>query len=928
MPGLYGVVAKNPSVRAGDVHAIGARMSAAIRQVPWLQVDCFANDWFCGGRVHLGAGDAAAQPARSADERVLAWLDGFCRSTVGESLGTPSADTIGRLLAGNGAGLNALDGTFSLAVLEDGRELTIATDRLGFRPLYYTETEHWFAYAAEVKALLAARDGLPPIDEIAVRQFFAFDHLLGDRTWWRGIEVVPPASVWRISNGHRTTNRYWSFADIRPEPVDRAAAYEAFGQLWARDVAQLRAPRRMPVLLSGGQDSRLLLAELVAQGADVVAVTYGSPASPEVGPARMAAAAANVEHRICEWNPHNWWYGREEGIWQTDGLVNANHLHPVIARNELRGAGGYTLLNIVGDLLFGGSHLDQASWGPWRDRPESLLERRYVDNPFFSRDEALAASVDDARMYAEGPSSDCFHLRQRVRRYVLHSPGCYGSFCESAFPGVSHDLLQLFLGGLTDKDRVKHKFYNPFLVERHPKYFADIPWQPTGRGLAESLPVKVARGLRWRMERVAGIARGYPPSNQWFVDYPACVRQHRIAERLLDADLLSDTVLNGRVREALEKDAARPLAAESVIAILTFETYLRQVEGLASVLVDKRGGGGVRTAIEPARDASGVTSTDSNAAIARQGAALRVASSTVAAGGQAAPLVTVVIPAYNRGSRLVRAIESLQQQTLSHWEAIVVDDGSQDDTPAVVSRLSAEDARIRLLRLDRNRGAQSARNAGIRAARAPWIAFLDSDDWYVPESLELRLARADHEGVQVVHSECYVLHGDDALKHYGVTPLAGRIYRILLQREGPVFPALLVRAEALRRIGLLDERIRAFQEWDTSIRLARHYPFAFVATPTFVYDCRGRDAMSKDRRRGGEGYEQIVRKHLLAMGWHGGPAVLARHFRIAAEWYESGGDFAAGQRCRRFARAAAAGHPPTLLQYLRRVATPGYGRLS
>ena len=77
----------------------------------------------------------------------------------------------------------------------------LATDRLGFRPLYYVETADWFAYAAEVKALLALHDHLPAVDEIAVRQYFAFDHMLGDRTWWTGIALIPPANVWRVSRG-------------------------------------------------------------------------------------------------------------------------------------------------------------------------------------------------------------------------------------------------------------------------------------------------------------------------------------------------------------------------------------------------------------------------------------------------------------------------------------------------------------------------------------------------------------------------------------------------------------------------------------------------------------------------------------------------------------------------------------------------------
>jgi hypothetical protein len=76
------------------------------------------------------------------------------------------------------------------------------------------------------------------------------------------------------------------------------------------------------------------------------------------------------------------------------------------------------------------------------------------------------------------------------------------------------------------------------------------------------------------------------PANKWFVDYPAAVRQQRVCERLLAQDLLADDVLHGAARAALMKNAERPLAAESVIAILAFETYLRQVTAMPRLRVE------------------------------------------------------------------------------------------------------------------------------------------------------------------------------------------------------------------------------------------------------------------------------------------------------------------------------------------------------
>lgn len=261
------------------------------------------------------------------------------------------------------------------------------------------------------------------------------------------------------------------------------------------------------------------------------------------------------------------------------------------------------------------------------------------------------------------------------------------------------------------------------------------------------------------------------------------------------------------------------------------------------------------------------------------------------------PLVSVVIPAYNRAGSIRAALQSVQRQTHEDWEAIVVDDGSHDDTPELVEQLAREDSRIRLIRHEANRGAQAARNTAIHAARGAWIAFLDSDDQFLPHSLESRFELATEQKVSVVHSNCYMIGTGDSPRLHEVRPLAGSVYRPLLQGEGPVFPGLLVHKEALKRINYLDERIVSFQEWDTTIRLAAYYPFGFEVTPTFIWDCRNTDTISRNMRGNGKGYEQVLHKHYMAILRHAGPHALARHYRVAATWYQRGHDQRAVRRC-------------------------------
>lgn len=105
-----------------------------------------------------------------------------------------------------------------------------------------------------------------------------------------------------------------------------------------------------------------------------------------------------------------------------------------------------------------------------------------------------------------------------------------------------------------------------------------------------------------------------------------------------------------------------------------------------------------------------------------------------------APLVSVVMPAYRAGATLPRAIVSVQAQTLTDWELLVVDDGSGDRTLEAARAFAGRDGRIRVFALDRNQGAAAARNIAIRAAQGRFIAFLDADDEWLPEKLARQTA--------------------------------------------------------------------------------------------------------------------------------------------------------------------------------------------
>jgi len=197
--------------------------------------------------------------------------------------------------------------------------------------------------------------------------------------------------------------------------------------------------------------------------------------------------------------------------------------------------------------------------------------------------------------------------------------------------------------------------------------------------------------------------------------------------------------------------------------------------------------------------------------------------------------VTVIIPTYNRAGVLGRAIRSVLAQTYPDFEIIVVDDGSTDDTERVVHCF--RDSRIRYTRHDTNKGGNTARNTGIRAARGRFIAFLDSDDEYLPQRLEntVSVLEASPAQVGVVYSNFLITRGGGARPHL-TCGVSGDIYIDELHHNYVSVCAALVKKECLED-DVFDEALPAFQDWELWIRLSRKYHFIYVDVPLFIWHC-------------------------------------------------------------------------------------------
>jgi glycosyltransferase involved in cell wall biosynthesis len=187
--------------------------------------------------------------------------------------------------------------------------------------------------------------------------------------------------------------------------------------------------------------------------------------------------------------------------------------------------------------------------------------------------------------------------------------------------------------------------------------------------------------------------------------------------------------------------------------------------------------------------------------------------------------VTVIVPFLNRAGTLPRCIASIRAQTFGDWELIAVDDGSTDDSVAVIEAIA--DPRIRIIRHERNRGAGAARNTGLRAATGELIAFLDSDDEWLPQKLERQIPAIESSGAGLVLCGFEEITDGVAEIHLppGDADWKTRLHWICGVRGGttPLF-----RRSCLERVGFMDEEIFPLEDWDWLLRFAQAFPFAVV----------------------------------------------------------------------------------------------------
>lgn len=193
------------------------------------------------------------------------------------------------------------------------------------------------------------------------------------------------------------------------------------------------------------------------------------------------------------------------------------------------------------------------------------------------------------------------------------------------------------------------------------------------------------------------------------------------------------------------------------------------------------------------------------------------------------PIVSVIVPTHNRAEMLKRAIKSVLAQTWKgEFELIIVSDGSNDNTEEIVQ--SFEDSRIRFLKHENIRGASAARNTGLRKAKGEYIAFLDDDDEWMSNKLEVQMPVIENSRQEIGLVYAWMEYFRDGKSdHVNMPDLRGDVFVEMLDKQAiGGCPTIIIKKEVIDKVGYFDETLLRGNDGNYWRRISKHFHVDYV----------------------------------------------------------------------------------------------------
>ena len=492
MPGLVGLV-------SGDVRdeQLLDRMIGSIRHEQWYQIDKYIDPPFSIARVHLGTFNPQPQPIFNEDRTLCLFMEGkiygydeekkrlegrhhfafhndpeFCLHLY-EELGISF--------------LERLNGAFVLLICDlKQRKVILANDRYGLMRAYYAVSNGGLLFAPEAKAILQDGAFKRELNTEALVAYLAFGEFWGDRTLFKEVNILPPASILTYGSGKLSVTQYWQFRYQPDRSLSEREMAERVAEAFRRAVAvRMREPLRYGVSLSGGLDCRSVLAAIEPEKRrEMATYSYGPPYCDQIPIARKVAEKCGTRHRFIELKPEIITDNAEQLVWLTDGRnhIEGSFLHPVHrqARHEV----DVIFDGFVLDRTLGASHLNKNRIQP--GSKEDLLASVLREKRLFRDDElvrlfrpeyhALVREVPSSTLRVEfdklshaDPSTtfDEFYVATCVGyASSWHVP--LRDLVEVSFPSADNDLLDAVFK-IPPEKRLNHRIHRQVIMRLSPE---------------------------------------------------------------------------------------------------------------------------------------------------------------------------------------------------------------------------------------------------------------------------------------------------------------------------------------------------------------------------------------------------------------------------------------------------------------------------
>lgn len=367
MSGVFGVIQPNKHL---DQEVV--QMGNVMRHRDWYVVEtwCDKSAGVGLGRIGIGILNPEPQPIASTDGNIVLFLAGEFFDWEGVPMtGCPRRDMfetdtayILRMYEMYGMRfVHLVAGAFIVAIYDRAqRRVLLANDRFGLYPLYFEHRRGRLIFAPEVKAILAISESSPLLDEVALAQYMRFQQLLGTRTFFKNIKTLAPASVltYELETDVCRMEPYWSFDQIPAQPVGltfEEAAEEATRLMRQAVIRQLRGNYRVGIYLSGGLDSRTILAAYPRDLPRPATLTFGLKNCRDAYYANRVARRAGTPYYFCEFADGNWVKEYADfHLTLTEGFHSWVHMHGISTLPTARALFEINLTGLGGDLVLGG----------------------------------------------------------------------------------------------------------------------------------------------------------------------------------------------------------------------------------------------------------------------------------------------------------------------------------------------------------------------------------------------------------------------------------------------------------------------------------------------------------------------------------------------------------------------------------------------